>query len=196
MVKKYLIAIIILIAVFLFILFFKNILQYYNNINIFSHSRIANNYCLNVISIEQEKLIKNKSFNINENNPKLNTCVDILESSIYADSLISVSYYHKIKAIKELEYQNFKVKKIFAYDKYFLKLYLDKYKQLKEIGNNKIKEEYPNPYEGRETPLYINLNETYLLEKQKIILNGLIYEYCLFNEANKISESCYNFFNY
>ena len=163
--------------------------QFYKKyIEMLSSSDKINNYCVSLVSNENNKLNESSSKNIYSENRKtlgLNTCLRIISSSVKTQSLISASYYYKEKANFELKKQIYDTKEKFANDKDFLKFYINKVNLLETKSKNTINKEFPNPLDGRETPIYINLYESSFLEEQNIILQGLVYEYCLNNIKNK-----------
>ena len=187
--KKFLICLIIFFSLF----FIKNIITYNNIIKTLSSSRVINNYCINYVVKERDSLLENNLYEINENNPNLKICLNLLKTSVYTNSLMIVSHYYKIKSKTELEKQIDKTQQIFANDKYFLNLYSNKYEKIKKLSEDIIKEEFPNPYEGRETPIFINLNEAELINEQKVILESQVYEYCMHNKDNRACDSVYGY---
>ena len=156
-------------------------------INKISRVKKINDICVNKLS-EEIFLIENKSYN-NFNKPSLVFCKNVLSTSTRTQSLITASYFYKAKANSELKEQIKRTKENFSDNKDFLDFYMQKNKSIETNSENIINKEFPNPLEGRETHIYITFYQTALIEKQKVILQGLIYDYCFNNHSNK---SCDN----
>ena len=156
-----------------------------------SSIRKISDICVNKIS--KENLLMREDIYRNNNNPSIRFCIEILESSPYTQSLITSSYYEETKAINELEKHVKITKKDFANNKEFLKSYMEKNENLKIKSQKLINKEFPDPFDGRETPIYIRLYNVDFLNKQKIILEGFVYEYCI-NYPNDKSCKSYNGF--
>ena len=161
---------------------------YEKYINILSSSKKINEYCVSLVSNETEKINENSAKNVYHENKKplgLNICVNVINSSVKTQSLISAAYYNKEQADYELKKQIHYTKEKFANNKNFLNFYMNKLKSLESKSKNIVNEEYPNPFDGRETQIYITFLETNFLKIQSIILQGLVYEYCINNIKDK-----------
>ena len=140
------------------------------------------NYCYFLFEKDINSTEEQKNLEYNLQND-LNLCLRILNrTDIYSFTnmtmISTAGYYDRKSGIYLDDYIN-QVETTFSNNKLFITKFRNKVKQLEELSNKIIKEEFPYPDEGRETHIFLYSRIAELNNDKLSILQGFVIDYCI-----------------